>query len=142
MSSTANHRLKSRREIGRLFTPGTGTQSAYPIRILYREVEQRRGDHPVLVAFVVPKKRFKRAVDRNLLKRRMREAYRLNRLLWAGPQVEGSAGVPAAQLALLLMYTGREILPYAQIEKQVRKVLGRVGRSADDNPSHSADELR
>ena len=119
-------RLKSRKEIARLFTPGAGSVAAYPIRLIYREAEQRRGPYPVQVTFVVPKKRFKRAVDRNLLKRRMREAYRQHKPAVAGPQVEASPGGQSPQLALLIMYTGKEILDYAVIERKLSKLLRRL----------------
>ncbi|MBB4080102.1 ribonuclease P protein component [Lewinella aquimaris] len=116
-------RLKSRKEIGRLFAAGAGTASSYPLRVVFRPVERRRGDPSYKVTFVVPKRRFKRAVDRNLLKRRMREAYRLNKHLLAGPQVPRESGKEQSQLAVLFMYTGKEELPYATIERKMVKLL-------------------
>ncbi|WP_116106885.1 ribonuclease P protein component [Lewinella sp. IMCC34191] len=114
-------RLKSKREIGRLFAPGSGTVAAYPLRILYRVAERREGDHPVRVAFTVPKKRFKRAVDRNQLKRRMREAYRLNKALLEQAQATGDQ-----QLVVLFLYTGRDEVPFSVIEKKMKRLLSRL----------------
>lgn len=51
---------------------------AYPYRVVYR-IEKTQTDVPVMVLVSVPKKRFKRAVKRNKIKRLMREAYRLNK---------------------------------------------------------------
>lgn len=65
--------------------------------------------------FTVPKKLFKRAVKRNLLKRRMREAVRLNQ--------EAILGGFCADF--LLVYIGKEICPYDVIEAAVKDILAR-----------------
>lgn len=62
--------------IGRLFTEGKAF-IAYPLRIVYSV--QSEDNATVKVMVNVPKKRFKRAVKRNRLKRLMRESYRLNK---------------------------------------------------------------
>lgn len=65
--------------------------------------------------FTVPKKLFKRAVKRNLLKRRMREAVRLNQ--------EAILGGFCADF--LLVYIGRDICPYSAIEAAVKEILAK-----------------
>ena len=74
---------------------------------------------PELVLFAVSKKRYKRAVDRNLIKRLMREAYRLNKqsLLYS-PLTDADK-----RIVLSIGYIGKEISDYSFIEKKMLKLL-------------------
>ena len=71
---------------------------------------------PLSVAFSAPKRVFKRAVDRNLLKRRMREAWRLNKYL-----IEDHLKQKSNQLVILVKYNRRYISDFATIESDMIK---------------------
>jgi ribonuclease P protein component len=70
-------RIVSQKQIDALFI-GTGSHSkaAFPVRAVYIIKERAKGREPVQLLLSVPKKRFKHAVDRNRVKRQLREAYR------------------------------------------------------------------
>ena len=70
-------KLKHKKLIEQLFKEGKFV-SKFPLRLVYLQLNHG-GDKPLQTGFSVPKRNFKHAVDRNLLKRRMREAYRLNK---------------------------------------------------------------
>lgn len=69
-----------RNDIDNLFAAGAKALTAYPLRMVYREVEHREGPQ-VKVLLSVPKRKLRHAVDRNRAKRQLREAYRLNKPL-------------------------------------------------------------
>lgn len=72
-------KLKSRKLIGQLFEEGESI-SKFPLRIFYLKVEHS-SKYSIQATFSAPKKKFKKAVDRNRIKRLMREAYRKNKHL-------------------------------------------------------------
>ena len=100
-------RLSGSKSISHLFNEGKSL-SAFPVRILYTFGE---GPPPIKVAISVPKRLFKRAVDRNLLKRRIREAYRLNK-----PGFYSRLNEKNLRLNMVLQYQHHKIVDFHIIE--------------------------
>lgn len=105
--------------ITRLFTQGDAF-IAYPLRVVYL-LEQKKDKESVSVMVSVPKKRFKRAVKRNRLKRLMREAYRLNKQnLWEKLEEK------QLQIHIAFNYVSNDELDFASIEKKMKVALERI----------------
>lgn len=109
-------RLKSRKVIGRLFKEGQSF-GAYPLRLVFLKNDEPRTDAPIQFTVSVPKRAFKSAVARNRIKRKVREAWRLNKH-WLYRKLERAEG----QFAFMVIYTGKEDFPYEEIDKAMRNI--------------------
>lgn len=110
-------RLKSKKLIDELFVSGKST-FVHPIKLMYLELSDL--DTPLKMSVSVPKRYFKSAVDRNLIKRRIREAYRLNNLALKQKLVDQKR-----HLVLMLIFVGKEKESYLNIETAVKKLVNR-----------------
>lgn len=109
-------RLSWKRYIDLLFEKGQSF-IAFPLRVVYLPMEEEMRA-PVSMMISVPKKKFKRAVKRNLIKRQVREAYRVHKYDLIEPLTEKNKGMLVA-----FLYVDKEIHPFADIEKAMNKAI-------------------
>ena len=112
-------RLTSKKKIEELFKKGSSVY-LYPFRLQYLPGPPADDARPE-VLFSVSKRYFKRAVDRNTIRRRLREAYRTGRAGLLG-------GVPPAKLpaCVAFVYTAKEPLPFDLLKKKLILVWQRM----------------
>ncbi|KIA93762.1 ribonuclease P [Pedobacter kyungheensis] len=123
-------RLCSRKHLDLLFKNGSSFL-LYPFRVSYLFIDQP-ADVPAQVVINVPKKRYKRAVDRNLLKRRIREAYRLNK------QNQLYLPLPTDKGLLLfsIQFVGKDKYAFPFIEKKLIATFKRFQNLIQPNEVH------
>ena len=107
-------RLNKTLYIQELFKTGSSFY-LYPFKVIYRaHPEGQLAPRQILIA--VPARNFKRAVDRNLLKRRIREAYRINKHMIA----------QKPRTVIAYVYTAKEILDFDKVADQLIKTFDRL----------------
>lgn len=114
-------KLTSHVLIAELFKRGE-SHFVYPIKLLVLKRESPVPDqlYPQLL-FSVPKKNFKRAVDRNRLKRQLREAYRKNR-----HKFFSNTSPDKNPLAIAIIYVAKEKIDFHSLEKKLILILERL----------------
>jgi len=105
-------RLFGRKIIDELFLRGKSF-SVHPFRIIWLEIKLN-ASHPVQIVISVPKKKIKKAVKRNKIKRQIREAYRKNKY-FLYEHLEKTR----KQIAMMIIYTQTEEMTYKEIEKKI-----------------------
>ncbi|MFC4221759.1 ribonuclease P protein component [Flagellimonas marina] len=106
-------KLKSKTLFESLFKEGMSV-SHFPLKLIYLNTSFE-DDSKIKVGVVAPKKKFKSAVDRNRIKRLLREAYRLNKSLIFN-NIEGN-------FAFLFLYLGNKMPSYVDIESAMQKLM-------------------
>ena len=123
---TKEERLCNKKLIDELYHNGSSFL-CYPFKVSWRVVDEPL-QFPAQVLFSVSKKRFKRAVDRNLIKRRIREAYRLYKQQYLYPGLQDTE----KKIIFSVGFIGKEISSYELIDKKMLKLLnelaGAVGK--------------
>ena len=110
-----HERIVSRKLIGELFTGGQRhSLTAFPLRVVYMPSDRQQ------VLFSVPKRYCRHAVDRNRVKRQLREAYRHNRHLLTTAMPEGRA------LAMAFVWITDKLMASATVEQRLVTLLKRV----------------
>jgi len=117
---TKEERLCSKRSLDLLFKNGSSFL-LYPYRVSYLFVPVS-ADVLAQVVINAPKRRYKRAVDRNLIKRRTREVYRLQKQ----DELYASLNDPEQTLLLSLQYVGKQIYAFDFLDKKMRAALKKL----------------
>ena len=114
-------RIVSKKLIEQLFSKGSSfSVSAFPLRIVVMETARVADDVPIQILVSVSKRHFKHAVDRNRVKRQVREAYRHNKqILTEKVQQEQT-------IAIAFIWLADERFESTTVEKSVKRLLGKV----------------
>ena len=105
-------KLKSRKLIGKLFEEGSSIKK-FPIRFIYLQANHS-SNSPVQASFSVPKRNFKKAVERNRIKRLLREAYRLEK---------DALCTLEKPYIFMITFIGKKEPTYLEVQQKIQEIL-------------------
>jgi ribonuclease P protein component len=121
-------RLKNNLSIQQLLKDGK-VISNFPLKLFWNFSPDPHQYFPVRAAMIVPKRKFKRAVDRNLMKRRLREAYRLNK-----PVLYETLDQQQRKIRMVVLLLSDEFISYAGMEKGMREIIRLLANKITKTP--------
>lgn len=116
---TKAERLSSTIEIDNLFKKGKSFNSN-PFKVIW--LEKPEGSVPAKIVISIPKRLFKKAVDRNRLKRLIRESYRKNKQLLYD-------NLEHKKILLMFIFTSKTIIEYKEMEEKIILILQRLSKT-------------
>lgn len=116
-SLSKHERLKSKKDIDTLFLSGKAF-FVFPFKVIYHLVPDQSKGSPVKFGISVPKRAFKKAVDRNRIKRKVREAYRTQKI-----ELQEAMLRRQQHLDFMLLYTHQQDLPFSELQIILAELL-------------------
>jgi len=128
-----NERLKSRKSIEQLFSVGKSF-TLNPFKIFYLTVflsgvstEQAKPSSSIQFGVGVSTKNFKKAVDRNRIKRQIREAYRLQK-----SALQKKISKREMSMDIFIIYTGKELPEYTDVHHKIQLILDKLEKITEE----------
>jgi ribonuclease P protein component len=121
-------RLKSRKLIDLLFKEGKSF-SNFPFRIVWKYLPEENNNF-LQAGFTVSNRNFKKAVDRNRIRRLMKESYRLQK-----NELQYHLESNSKRLGIFLIYVGKEIPTHPLVVEKITAILERLKKMVHENNS-------
>ena len=123
-----SERVKSRKIIDQIFKEGNSF-FVYPLRTYFKFIE---GEGNLKAGFTVSSRNFRKAVERNRIKRLMRETYRLQKNILINHISVGK------DLAIFFLYAGKDIADYGMIKEKMAESLQKMSRIIDESAASNS----